>query len=325
MKVLVADDDPITRCVLEALLHKWGYQALVTPSGHDAREALCAYQGPRLAILGRLSAAMDSLEICRQLRAAESGQEYAYVVLLGTGHEREQLLEALEAGADDFVGKPFDPGELRVRLRAGERILRLNADLRAAREALQVQATHDPLTSLWNRSAALEAFDRELARGSRECHSVGLAIADIDHFKRVNDAFGHQAGDIVLAEAARRLKSAIRAYDILGRYGGEEFIAVFPSITDAGLVDVAERMRQAVCESPVQVASRAVEVTVSIGAALGSLDASLDPHALIQAADEALYGAKRAGRNQICLAPPARLVLLQSPLTPAHEFAPGSP
>jgi two-component system cell cycle response regulator len=322
MKVLVADDDPITRCVLEALMRKWGHQAVVAQDGHDALEALSMAAGPRMAILGRLSRSVNAPDICRQLRATETGQDYAYVILLGTGHERAYLLEALEAGADDFVSKPFDARELRVRMRAGERVLHLNAELITAREELQVRATHDSLTTLWNRAAALEAFDRELNRAGRECTPVGLAIADIDNFKRVNDAFGHQSGDVILAETAWRLKSAIRMYDTLGRYGGEEFIGVFPGISETDLVAVAERMRLAVSEMPVEVGSHGIEVTVSIGLALGSVETSLDPHALIQAADEALYGAKRSGRNRVHIAPPARLMILQSPLATAHEFCP---
>lgn len=324
MKVLVADDDPVTRCTLEALLHDWGHEAVVTADGRAALEALCNRGGPRLAILGRLTGPLDARSICQRLRGVDALREYTYVLLLGTKQERAQLLETLEAGADDCIAMPFDPTELRVRLRVGERVLCLCAKCRAACEELERRATHDPLTGLLNRAAVLEALDRELARASREGVSIGVGIADIDHFKRINDAFGHQVGDQVLADTARRLKSAIRAYDTLGRYGGEEFLVVLPAISDRDLFLVAERMRHAVSDVPVQAATCEVPVTVSIGLALGSLGTSLNPHPLIQAADEALYGAKRAGRNQVYLAPPARLMILESPLDPAPSFAPST-
>jgi diguanylate cyclase (GGDEF)-like protein len=322
MKVLVADDDPVTLCTLETLLHAWGHETVAATDGEAALKTLCTHDGPRLAILGRLKKPLDALGICQQLRTGQACDDYAYLLLLGRMHEREYLLQALEIGADDFVAMPLDPTELRGRLRAGERILgQYQKYLRECRE-LQRQATHDALTGLLNRAAALEALNRELARAAREGLSVGLGIADIDDFKRFNDVFGHQVGDQVLAETARRLKGAVRAYDTVGRYGGEEFLAVLPAISAGDLVLVAQRMRHAVSDTPVETGSRPVTVTVSIGLALGSPDTSLNPAALIHVADEALYGAKRSGRNQEVLAPPGRLMLLESSLEAAASFVP---
>jgi diguanylate cyclase (GGDEF)-like protein len=208
----------------------------------------------------------------------------------------------MEAGADDYLTKPFEAHELRVRLRAGRRVLDLQQELLAAREALREQATHDYLTGLLNHGAILETLHNELARGAREQQPVALLMADLDRFKSINDTHGHQGGDAVLREAARRMKSAIRRYDALGRYGGEEFLFVLPGCQGADAFAQAERIREAVAAEPFAAGKRAFAVTCSIGVAYRTVPAADEAGSLVQEADMALYRAKNLGRNQVTMA-----------------------
>ena len=205
----------------------------------------------------------------------------------------------MSAGADDYVVKPFDKHELEVRLRAGRRIIDLQADLVSAREALREQATRDALTSVWNRSSILEILDREMHRSRREGRSVGLVMMDLDNFKEINDTYGHQDGDEALREVGRRMTRAIRPYDSFGRYGGEEFMCVVPSCSESGLRSHAERLRLALCESPMLLGVNSVGVTASFGITCPAPSSMLTIDQLIRVADDALYEAKRGGRNRV--------------------------
>jgi diguanylate cyclase (GGDEF)-like protein len=196
-----------------------------------------------LAILDWMMPGLDGVEVCRKVRQA-GGAPYVYLIMLTGRAERRDVVQGMGAGADDYLSKPFDEQELRVRLRAGRRIVDLQ-------EALRTLATRDALTGTWNRRAILEILRRELARGAREGTPVGVVLADLDHFKRVNDTLGHLTGDAVLSEAARRIGAALRPYDALGRYGGEEFLIVLPGCDPEGASQVAERVRGRVAEAPV--------------------------------------------------------------------------
>ena len=169
----------------------------------------------------------------------------------------------------------------------------------SAREALRVQATYDSLTDLLNRSAILDILRRELARAKRQQTSVGIAMVDLDHFKRVNDTYGHTAGDVVLREVAKRMTSSVRSYDAVGRYGGEEFLIVLPECGEQGVLSVAERIRSRICEKAVTIPAGIVSITVSLGVTVADLAAQLDMESLIQVADTALYKAKANGRNRV--------------------------
>lgn len=301
LQVLVAEDNPVFQRMLRNLLGKWDYEVILAANGVDAWEYLQAKDGPRLAILDWMMPGMDGVEVCRRVRAV--GKEpYIYVLLLTAKTESGDLVEGMEAGADDYVTKPFDAHELRVRLRAGRRILDLQEELVQAREALRRQATHDGLTGVWNRTAIMENLRRELARGSREMSPVAVLLADLDHFKQVNDGHGHMAGDEVLREAARRMQSGLRRYDSIGRYGGEEFLIVLPGCEGAGAAAQAERLRAGFDSRDFHFAGKALRVTCSLGVAWTEMADVALTEALIRCADEALYLAKHRGRNRLELA-----------------------
>jgi len=305
MQVLVAEDDPVSRRLLEAHLGRWGYRAVAASDGDQAWDLLQQPDAPRLAILDWMMPGLSGPELCRRVRSL--GREpYTYLLLLTARAHKEDLIEGMEAGADDYVTKPFDAQELNVRLRAGRRILELQAELVTAREALREQATRDGLTRLWNRSSILEILARELAKSERDGSAVGLIMADLDHFKQINDTHGHLAGDAVLREAARRLQTSLRSYDSVGRYGGEEFLVVVPGSTHSSALQLAERLRLAVNREPVRLTDRSIEVTISLGVAVSAPGALIFPETLIRAADEALYRAKTVGRNRIEWLAPGR-------------------
>jgi two-component system cell cycle response regulator len=301
MKVLIAEDDVVSRRLLEAMLTRWGYEVVVTRNGAEAWELLQRTDAPPIAILDWMMPEMDGVEVCRKVR--QRGQEpYIYLLLLTTKGRKEDIIEGLDAGADDYLTKPFDPHELQVRLRAGKRIMTLQTELIDAREALRVQAMHDPLTGVWNRRAIIEVLGSELARSRREGLPVAVAIADLDHFKRVNDTYGHIIGDTALCEAASRMRALLRAYDAIGRYGGEEFLMVLPGCTSQDAFKLADRLRIGMSQEPVTIPGGSIEVLCSLGVAANDTVASPEPSALIQAADCALYRAKAAGRNRVELA-----------------------
>jgi PleD family two-component response regulator len=205
MKVLIAEDDAISRRMLEAFRVKWGYEVVVAKEGEEGWGILQGKDAPRLAILDWMMPGKDGIDICRSLRQRK-GRPYTYILLLTARGHKEDIVEGLEAGADDYITKPFDPFELRARLRAGGRILELQEQLFQAREALRNQASRDPLTDLWNHGTILNILRKELTRASRTQSPFAVAMADLDRFKAINDAYGHQAGDAVLRETSRRLR-----------------------------------------------------------------------------------------------------------------------
>ena len=300
MKVLVAEDNPVFQTMLRNLLVRWDYDVIQAGNGVEAWEHLQAKDGPRLAILDWMMPGMDGVEVCRRVRAV--GKEpYTYILLLTAKTESGDLVEGMEAGADDYVTKPFDAHELRVRLRAGRRILDLQEELVLAREALRRQATHDGLTGVWNRTAIMEILGRELARGNREMSPVAVMLTDLDHFKQINDGHGHMAGDEVLREAARRMQAGLRRYDSIGRYGGEEFLIVLPGCDASGAAAQAERMRAGFDSREFHFDGTPIRVTCSIGVSWTDLADPAQTESLIRSADEALYLAKHRGRNRVHL------------------------
>ena len=298
MKILIAEDNAASRRFLETRLIKWGYDVVCARDGKEAWGLLQADNGPKVAILDWLMPEMDGLQVCRKVRNRLK-DPYVYILLLTAKDQKEHLIEAMEAGVDDYIAKPFEPHELRARLLAARRIIELHEDLVSTREALRIQATHDSLTGLWNRPAILDVLHRELARAKRQGTSVGIAMADLDHFKQVNDTYGHAAGDTVLRKAARRMLSVTRAYDTLGRYGGEEFLIVIPRCDEQGILGKGERIRSRVCEKAISLPEGTVPVTISVGVTVAYPFNETDAEAYIRVADEALYRAKAQGRNRV--------------------------
>ncbi len=300
MKILIAEDDIQQAHLLGALLLSWDYDPLIVHDGRVALEVLQAPDAPRLVLLDWGLPGLDGIEICQQLRN-DASRPYTYVVLLTGRGGRQEKLEALEAGADDFLAKPADIAELDARLNAGRRIVSLQEQLLAVQARLEEQATRDSLTGVWNRAAILDILERELSRAGREKSPVAVLLADLDHFKQINDTHGHLAGDRVLHLAARRMQAELRPYDALGRYGGEEFLVVLPGCDERATLGLADRLRGAVTRESIDVEDRRVVVTISLGAVCWRGEHA-DPIGVLRLADEALYRAKNAGRNQAVLA-----------------------
>jgi len=299
--VLVADDDPIYRRLFEKRLQDWGYRVIAVEDGNKAWEALQQPESsPSLVILDWLMPGIDGIELCRRIRQSREGS-YRYLLLVSGKDEKRDVVEGLDAGADDYLTKPFDVGELRARVRSGMRILSLQQQLLKAQEDLRFQATHDALTGLWSRGAVLDLLQRELRRGRRSGTGTGLLMIDLDHFKKINDSYGHLAGDVVLKEIAGRIGNAVRSYDFVGRYGGEEFIAILSDCSPEDLQLVAERARLAVSGTPVAAIPNGLSVTVSIGGVV-AYDGTAELEALSMA-DAVLYEAKRSGRNRVVIGP----------------------
>jgi diguanylate cyclase (GGDEF)-like protein len=311
VKILVADDDAVSRRLLEVTLQRWGYDVVVAEDGARAWEILQGEAAPQLAILDWMMPGLDGLQLCREVRSLGE-QRYVYLLLLTAKSEKEDLVKGLDAGADDFLTKPFDAQELRARVRAGIRLLELQ-------EKLRVEATHDSLTGLWNRGATLELLRRELSRGERDGKSLTVVMADVDHFKRINDTYGHLAGDVVLREVARRLSSAVRDYDVVGRVGGEEFLIVIPGCGAANAAGQAERLRACINRQPVDAPEGATPVTLSLGVAVREAPMVVDANSLLRAADAALYRAKRGGRDRVELVAAEELHAQPTPPDPGKR------
>lgn len=299
MKILIADDQPLERRVLRMTLEKAGYDVEECEDGTQALEQLSAPDAPKLAILDWMMPGLSGPEICQQLRERQT-EPYTFIILVTSRDDTDDIVEGMEAGADDYIVKPVKPLELQVRLRAGRRIIELQDELIAAREDLREQATRDFLTKVWNRAAIMEKIGDELHRARRSGESIGIIMGDIDHFKQINDTHGHAAGDAVLREVAARISGALRGYDMVGRYGGEEFLVLVPNAETGGAVAVAERIRSSIANAPVTIDGTTLNVTMSLGAYAAPVDDTTHAELMIATADAALYEAKDSGRNRVC-------------------------
>src|SRR5262245_57376205 len=221
MKVLIVEDEALSRFRLQGFLRQWGYEVLEAEDGEAALDILARPDSPRLVMMDRMMPRMDGLEVCRQLRKG-AAEPYIYIILLTGQREPSEIIEGFEAGADDYITKPFEPRELRARVRTGARIIELQDQLIAAREQLRAEAMHDSLTGLLNRAALLDVLRKDVAMADRRNLPLALIIGDLDHFKETNDRHGHLVGDVVPREVAERLRTSMRASDSIGRYGGEE-------------------------------------------------------------------------------------------------------
>jgi len=296
MKILIAEDDPISRRVLELNLVEWGYEVMVASDGAEAWEIIQQPESPNLIISDWMMPRMDGLALCREIRKMEKS-EYIYFIILTAKGEKKDVIDGLEAGADDFLTKPFNREEMRYRIRIGERIINLE-------HRIMELANTDPLTGLLNRRAFMDRMEQEISRAQREKKSFSIILADIDHFKNVNDTYGHQVGDLVLQRFTGRLKTSARPYDFLGRYGGEEFLVCLPGADGLQAASVAERMREQIEDMEIMLPddSRSIRVTASFGTASYSVESGENTDLFIKKADDALYLAKNKGRNRVCVA-----------------------
>ena len=312
MKVLIADDDAVSRRLLNRTLERAGYEVIAVEDGNTALEALDEPEGPRLALLDWVMPGLNGPAVVRAVRKKRE-QRYVHMILLTSKQSKEDIVEGLDSGADDYLTKPFHPAELKARLRTGERILQLEDKLVEAREEMRFKATHDSLTSLWNRGMILELLHREIERfkRGREYGEISVILGDVDYFKKVNDTFGHAAGDEVLREVAARLVGSVRSYDAVSRYGGEEFLIVMAGCGLECATARAEQIRKRIEGQPTRTQEGDVAITMSLGVAASGDWEGLDGDGLIREADAALYHAKGEGRNLVGVARPSGIACVR--------------
>lgn len=297
MKVLIVDDSPVYRKLIRDNLQDWGFVSTEADSGSQAWKALQQPDPPKLVLLDWVLPDLDGIELCQRIRNAGGSRPYTYIILLTGKDGKKDMLTAMQAGVDDYLAKPFDESELRARILVGKRVLELQQELISARDSMRHSATHDFLTGLLNRAEIMEVLTRELARSERDSKPVGIILADLDHFKSVNDSFGHLYGDEALKETARRFRAKLRVYDSVGRYGGEEFLLILPACDAMTTMIRADELRVYVASKPIVSGKASRVITVSMGVV--SSEQGGTPEALLTQADCGLYRAKEKGRNRV--------------------------
>ena len=298
MKILIAEDDPTSRMILEAVVSEWGYEPTAVEDGAQALTVLKAEEPPRLLLLDWEMPKLNGLALCKLIREEDTSNP-PYIILLTGRSDTEDIVTGLKFGANDYISKPFENAELQARLQVGKRMLDLQDELNRAKEAMAFQANYDELTGLMNRRAVMKSMANELERSKRNFQPLYICMCDIDHFKKINDTHGHLAGDAVLKEIAERFNTSLRPYDIWGRYGGEEFLIILNSKEDH-VQDLFERVRQAIADNPFTYEQTVLNVTISCGVTLYSPPTDeRNSTQLLTDADTALYEAKNDGRNRI--------------------------
>jgi len=299
--ILLVEDNPVSRRVLEKSLAKAGYDVTAVENG---QEALGAFQSRFFPIVlsDWLMPEMDGLELCRAVRKM-SLPGYIFFVLLTAKDSKNDIIQGLNAGADDYLTKPVLQAELMARIRTGVRILELEKSLKTAVEKIEVLSVTDPLTECYNRRYLNEQLPQEIKRARRYRRALSLILCDIDHFKKINDTYGHAAGDLALKAIVRRLTASIRkGIDWISRMGGEEFVLVLPETEFRFALKTAERLRQKIASKPVDLADTHLFVTLSFGVTgfnADTLKKDISPDKMISKADHYLYEAKKSGRNRV--------------------------
>jgi len=302
MRVLIVDDDPTNRHLLSAMLLSTRHEFEEASDGKTAWEIL-QKETINLVITDWMMPDMDGVELIDNIRKANF-PHYIYIILLTARSTKVDVVTGLEAGADDYLVKPFDLDELRARVNIANRIIDLERRLRESLDRVQKMATHDSLTDLYNRRALYEIAENELSRARRENKPVSLVMMDIDHFKNVNDEHGHNIGDQALRRVAYIILEKIRSYDTAGRWGGEEFLFVLPSTDQDEAKQIAERVRQGIesANIPLQ-GGKHLDLQASFGVSTSMPEDLITFDLLVHQADEALYDAKGEGRNRVCVYP----------------------
>jgi|Deesub1362B_J571_1020462.scaffolds.fasta_scaffold00001_399 diguanylate cyclase (GGDEF)-like protein len=302
--VLVAEDEPISQRIIAKNLSDWGYEPIVVS---DGRKALSVFRQQRIPIvlLDWMMPGLSGPELARQIREIDQKKrKYTYIILVTSRDKIQDISAGFAAGVDDYITKPFHPLELKSRLQAGMRIISLERQLLNYQKKLEKLATTDSLLRIKTRRQILAELNSELARAEREQQNVGLILVDIDHFKKINDTYGHPAGDKVLKKIARQLKKNIRQYDQIGRYGGDELIIILPNCGLSEVSSISQRLCQSVAKLKIPLENKiTIQPTLSGGATSSEAFTRASPQSLINACDKALYQAKARGRNQIVTYP----------------------
>jgi diguanylate cyclase (GGDEF)-like protein len=294
-EILIAAENGPSIGLLQRLLTRNGYRVMAVRDGFTALATLTGPRAPRLAVLDAMLPGLDGLQVCRRIRSAD-GSRNPYLILLTEPRGREDRLLGLRGGADDYLAKPVDGAELLARVAIGNRLVGLQA-------ALERASSHDTVTGLANRATGERLLDREVNRARRARTPLAVVMADVDHFRLINDQYGYGAGNQVLRAIATRLQGVLRETDEVVRWGGEEILVVLPGTGAPAAAEVAERLRQAVAEFPVLAVGQPVPVTASFGVAAAEVDDWLEGAALVEAAERALDRAKSDGRNRVEGAP----------------------
>ncbi len=299
--ILIAEDNPVSRKLLEKTLTKAGYEVVSAKDGREALELFAQRFFP-IVLTDWMMPEMTGPELCRELRE-QSENGYIFMILLTAKDSKDDIVAGLEAGADDYLTKPFNRAELMARLKTGTRILDLERSLKNATEEIRILSIKDTLTGCYNRGFLTEHLPKEIKRARRYGHDLSIVLCDIDHFKKVNDTYGHQAGDAVLKAFAKILMDSIRnGVDWVSRYGGEEFLVVLPETPFQGAVLVAERLRISVAEATMDTPEGGLNITASFGVtgfSHDTPDSGVSPDTMVKMADDKLYQAKNEGRNAV--------------------------
>jgi diguanylate cyclase (GGDEF)-like protein len=301
MRILIAEDDLTSRAMLGGLLKKWGYEVIAVSNGQQAWDELVKPDAPGIAIIDWEMPELTGIEVIERFRKREASN-YAYMILLTARDDKGNIIEGISKGADDYVIKPFDPEELSVRIRAGQRIVDLEAQLLETNRQLEEIARTDPLTGLANRRALIQELQSRFQREMDYSMPTAFIMADIDYFKQINDNYGHDAGDEVLKCVAERLKEAFRFGDIVSRFGGDEFLVILPEANPKLVSTISERARRMIEEKVFEISDGvSLPITCSFGVSFSNLKDKTSVDKYIKQADQALYESKRGGRNKVTI------------------------
>ena len=298
MKVLIAEDDPASNALVKNLLFRWGFDVVTTFDGTEALKALREKDAPQIVIMDWMMPGIDGLEVCRRLREDEKGGDlYTYVIMLTAKGEKQDVVSGIDAGADDYIVKPFDKEELRARIRTGQRIIELQTALRAANRKLLLLSRLDPLTGALSRSAILDDLDLAIYRSRREKLPLSISLIDVDGLKKINERSGRHAGDRVLQEIVRRTTACMRRTDCFGRYESDSFLVVLPAVNRATGMDICQRVRDAIAGR--EVGTDGHELSVTVSQCLTVWDGNATVQEFIAAAEQTLTATRSGGPNRI--------------------------